>query len=339
MDTRNGILFPIIGFLVGATAGFIALYFALPSSPENAEQILRIIDPKIIYRTIEIRYALLTILSILGLGLLGAVLGVVFLLGSELREKSTKLRATLEVNRTKKEFISMILHHLRTPLSGMRWALKDALKNLGEADPHKKTIQMLYDENIRALNAVEHLVEASRASVGRIEYHFEVIPINELIVTITQSVEALGSSAQRKGLKLHTNIAPTSEDSVKVDKEKVGIVVQTLLENAITLTPKGGSIEISIEEKNNDLLFHIEDTGVGISKEDQPRIFLQFFRGKNARRIEPGGFGVGLYIAKVFVENHGGTIWFISEEGKGTMFTFRLPILRAATEKFLEKVS
>jgi len=104
------------------------------------------------------------------------------------------------------------------------------------------------------------------------------------------------------------------------DQEKVGLVIQNLLENAIKYTPEEGTIQISLGQEKNNILFKIKDSGVGIPQDQQNRIFTKFFRGSNVMRLETDGSGLGLYTAKNIIDAHKGKIWFESQEGQGTTF-------------------
>jgi signal transduction histidine kinase len=115
---------------------------------------------------------------------------------------------------------------------------------------------------------------------------------------------------------------------VEVDKEKIGLAIQNLLENAIKYTPASGNITISLEEKGESVLFKIKDDGVGIPQNQRDRIFTKFFRGSNVARMETDGTGLGLYTTKNIIEAHRGKIWFESEEGKGTTFYFTVPVAK-----------
>lgn len=110
-----------------------------------------------------------------------------------------------------------------------------------------------------------------------------------------------------------------------LDKEKIQMVIDNLLRNAIKYTPKNGKIVISVKKGKKEVNFSIEDNGVGIPKDQQKRIFTKFFRATNIRKIDTTGSGLGLYITKNIVNAHHGKIWFISKEGKGTTFFFNLP--------------
>ena len=117
--------------------------------------------------------------------------------------------------------------------------------------------------------------------------------------------------------------------TLSVDREKMELAVQNLLENAVKYTPEGGKITVSLEKDSHDVIFKIKDTGVGIPAAQHERIFTKFFRGDNVIRMETEGSGLGLYTTRNIIEAHKGKIWFDSKEGAGTTFTFMIPIPNA----------
>ena len=278
-------------------------------------------------------------LFIVSLGLFGLAAAFSFVLKKILARREYEMKILRTASKTKDEFISMVLHHLRTPLTGIRWSLKEVLKEPSTTDKQRSKLQKLYDESIRALGAVDHLIEASQASMERIVYNFELMRLEDFQQLAKKNITQLEPMAQGKKLSLQIEIPRASENSIKVDKEKITTIIQTLFENAVAYTQSGGSIKIRVEEKQNSFFFHISDTGMGIPKKDHSRIFLQFFRSENARRLEPGGFGIGLFLVKAFLKHHSGEVWFTSQEDKDTTFSFRLPIITSPTEKFLEQTS
>lgn len=307
-----------IGFLVGIFFGLTLItLFILPSGPTvPIENFIIVFDTALIFA-----------LCVYG-----------FLVRAAAHKYKIKLIAATEVNHTKDEFISMVLHHLRTPLTGVKWTLKETLKEQHISDAQKKTLAMLYEENSRALEAVEHLIEASRASIGRIEYNFQVFPVSMLQHVITDTTRSLAALANQKNITISVTSPHGSDTQIKIDKEKIQTTIQVILENAILYTSPGGRITISMEEKQSQVLISVADNGMGILEKDKPRIFLQFFRGENVRRKEPQGFGIGLYLAKIFIERHNGAISFESQESKGTKFTVTLPLISLPTEKFFEEI-
>ena len=315
----------IFTLFVGALAGvFLGGVFIIVSIP-----LLEFISSPA--KILEI--ALIMIASIA----LGTTFAYTFIIKRSLHQQTAKLVSALEINKTKDEFLSKVLHQLRTPLTGMKWSLKGMLEEMGESDTYKSRMLQLYEANDHALGAVEGLMQASQASMGRIVYNFEFLGMQNLQQLIEKNVRRLDSMAQEKEISLHIEMPPASKNSVRVDQEKIATIVQTLIENAVMYTKKAGTIRVYGEEKQSAFFLHISDTGIGIPLKDQPKVFLQFFRSKNAIQMQPSGFGIGLFLVKTFLKHHHGEISFTTEEGKGSTFSFRLPIINNSTEKLLEK--
>ena len=114
--------------------------------------------------------------------------------------------------------------------------------------------------------------------------------------------------------------------SLKFDKEKISIVFDNIFANAVKYTPEGGSIELKAFREKDAVVFKIKDSGIGIPKAEQEKVFSKFFRAKNAVSFQTSGSGLGLYVAKNIVEKHGGEISLESEEGAGTTVAFSLPV-------------
>ena len=111
-----------------------------------------------------------------------------------------------------------------------------------------------------------------------------------------------------------------------IDVEKIKIAIDNIINNAITYTPTGGKVTISLSGNKEEIEFSVKDTGIGIPENQQERIFTKFFRGANATKMETEGTGLGLFIVKNIIEAHGGKTWFESKEGVGTTFYFNLPV-------------
>jgi len=125
---------------------------------------------------------------------------------------------------------------------------------------------------------------------------------------------------------MEIDVPLSSSFSFKFDKEKIAVVFDNILANAVKYTPPKGKISIKSFRREKDVQFKISDTGIGIPKKDIDKVFSKFFRSKNAVSFETSGSGLGLYVAKNIIERHGGTITLESEEGKGTTFIITLPI-------------
>ena len=243
-------------------------------------------------------------------------IGTLMILHDVTREKA--------IERMKTEFVSISAHQLRTPLSAIKWTLKMFLDgDLGELTKEQREfLEKTYQSNERMINLINDLLNVARIEEGRYLYR----PVLADIVPICQSViDSYKEEIEKKNLKFEFK-RPKELPKVRVDIEKISLAIQNLLENAILYNLPGGKIEISLKLKENKIEFSIKDTGIGIPKDQQRRVFTKFFRAPNAMRMETEGSGLGLFITKNIIEAHGGRIWFESEEGKGTTFYFTLPV-------------
>jgi PAS domain S-box-containing protein len=229
-----------------------------------------------------------------------------------------------EIERMKTEFVSISAHQLRTPLSAIKWTLKMFLDgDLGELTKEQREfLEKTYQSNERMISLINDLLNVTRIEEGR--YLYRVVLTD--IVKICQSIaDSYKEEIKKRNLKMVFH-KPKKLPMVKVDVEKISLAIQNLIENSIRYTPAGGEIEIFLKSKKNEIEFSIKDTGIGIPKDQQHRVFTKFFRAPNATKMATEGSGLGLFITKNVVEAHGGKIWFESEEGKGTTFYFTLPI-------------
>jgi len=227
----------------------------------------------------------------------------------------------------KTEFVSLAAHQLRTPLSAIKWALRMLLDgDLGKiTDEQRDFVEKTYQSNERMIGLINDLLDVTRIEEGRYLYKPTLESIENLIQFV---VNAYKEEMERKNLELDFKKPEKKLPRAVVDVEKIRLVVENLLDNAVRYTPPGGRVTISLRyvEKEKEIEFSIKDTGAGIPKDQQARVFTKFFRGVNVMRMETEGSGLGLFIAKNIIEAHGGKIWFESEEGKGTTFYFTLPL-------------
>ncbi|MFA5714180.1 MAG: ATP-binding protein [Candidatus Paceibacterota bacterium] len=229
------------------------------------------------------------------------------------------------VEKMKTEFVSIAAHQLRTPLSAIKWTLRMVLDgDVGELeDDQKELLEKTYISNERMISLINDLLNISRIEEGKFLYRQEPGQLEDVVKAIVEGSQEL---LKMKKMKLSVDIPKEKLPDLNIDKEKVGIAVQNLLENAVKYTPEGGSIHISLEKIGREIIFKIKDTGVGIPGSDHKRIFTKFFRGDNIIKMETEGSGLGLYTTKNIIEAHQGKIWFESKEGEGTTFYFSIPI-------------
>jgi two-component system phosphate regulon sensor histidine kinase PhoR len=230
----------------------------------------------------------------------------------------TELR---RLDRVRRDFMANISHELRTPTASLK-VLAETLQEGAIDDPvvAKEFLDRINVETDRLTQMVNELSELSSIESGDIYLKKEPIEIGGVI---TEVVERLKPQADRAGLSLAVNI-PSDIPKVLADKERVEQVLVNLLHNATKFTHSGGRISCVAKLEGDNILVSVTDTGVGIPVDDLPRIFERFYKADKARA--GGGTGLGLAIAKHIVEAHSGKIWAESIEGKGSTFTFTLPV-------------
>lgn len=173
------------------------------------------------------------------------------------------------------------------------------------------------------IRLVDDLLEAAAMETARFQYHKTPQDIKKII---TQLVEIRTISAERKGIVFAFKKPKGRMPVMSIDEAAMKIALNNLLENAINYTPKGGKISVLMERNDSSLEIHIADTGIGVLPEDTERVFVKFFRGKNAMQTITSGAGLGLYIAKKIIEAHGGRISVRSNAGAGSVFSISLPL-------------
>ena len=246
----------------------------------------------------------------------GDYLGVMKIFYNVTREKN--------LDKMKSEFISIAAHQLRTPLSAIKWSIKLILdEDEGKINEGQKALLAKgYASNERVINLVNDMLNVSRIEEGRFGYFFVPEDFADALKIVLGTLE---NEIKERKIKVVIK-KPDSLPLVLMDKQKIVLVLQNLLENAVKYTPEEGRIEVTIEQGKNNLHVYIKDNGVGIPKEDKKKMFSKFFRASNVIRMQTEGSGLGLFICKNVIETHGGHIKFKSEEGKGAEFSFTLPI-------------
>jgi PAS domain S-box-containing protein len=228
-----------------------------------------------------------------------------------------------EVDRAKTEFVSLASHQLRTPLSSINWYTEMLLAgDAGEInDEQKKFLTEVYKGNQRMVELINALLNVSRLELGT----FAVDPEDTDVIALAQSVlDEQMPQIHERNIQLSTHLAPGTPHLL-ADPKLLRMVLQNLVSNAVKYTLPGGSLSVRVEPDADNIAITVADTGLGIPKEEQGRIFSKLFRATNARTSDTDGTGLGLYIVKSVVENAGGTIHFESTEGKGTTFFIKLP--------------
>ncbi len=228
-----------------------------------------------------------------------------------------------EVDRLKSDFVSIVSHELRTPLTSIKGYLDLVL--MGAAGPVNKqqaSFLEIAKANADRLNAlVSDLLDISRIESGKAVLDLKVTSLSEIIDQVARGLE---HEFEARGLTLKLDV-PANLPEILADPVRVAQILSNLLSNAYKYTQNGGAT-IRARLTSNAIQVDVSDTGIGISKEDQEKIFGRFFRAEDNLVRQQPGTGLGLNITKSLVEMHGGRIWLESEPGKGTTFSFTLPL-------------
>jgi signal transduction histidine kinase len=238
----------------------------------------------------------------------------------EIEDKSRQIEAA---NRHKSEFLANMSHELRTPLNAII-GFSEVLKERMFGELNEK--QAEYTDDIltsgqHLLSLINEILDLSKVEAGRMELELATF---DLPLAIDNARTFVRERATRHGINLDVTVDDRLGDFVG-DERKIKQILLNLLSNAVKFTPEGGRIGITARQADGAIEISVSDTGIGIAPDDQPKIFEEFRQvgSDGARKVE--GTGLGLTLAKKFVELHGGKIWVTSEVGKGSTFSFTLP--------------
>jgi len=239
----------------------------------------------------------------------------------ELAEDFNSMAAGLEhAEQLRRNLIADVAHELRTPLSNIRGYLEAIRDRVMK--PNAATIRSLNEETALLSRLVDELQELSLAEAGELKLVYQAEDITKLV---KQAVTPLQPQLAAKEISLSLDL-PDNLPLVNIDRQRVNEVLYNLLENAVAYTHKGGTINVAAAKQGDWVEVSVSDTGEGIPAEDLPNIFERFYRVDKSRARVTGGGGLGLTIAKRLVEAHGGTIKVQSKLGKGSRFSFTIPI-------------
>ena len=254
----------------------------------------------------------------------------------KVEEERVKLAAALEdlkaVDRAKSEFIDVVSHQFRTPLSGARWnseIIGDELLNITQEDLRVRLVEynrLIQEKIVFIINILEDIYDVL-AIEGR-ALAVEKKP-GQLWEIVADALKEQEKEAEREKISLAFDRSKAPLKEILLDPMKIRRICKILIRNAIHYTPENGKVTVSIWEGEMQgspvLVCSVQDTGIGVAPGDIPKLFTKFFRAKNAIKKIADGAGLGLYLVKRFVEAHGGAIWVESELDKGSKFTFAIP--------------
>ncbi|MDB5177807.1 MAG: Sensor protein resE [Candidatus Saccharibacteria bacterium] len=250
---------------------------------------------------------------------------------TELRTSNTQLR---HLDKTKDEFLSMASHQLRTPLTSVKGYLSMVLE--GDAGKVSETQKQLLGEAFSSSERMVHLIHdflnVSRLQTGK--FMLELHPY-DIVKLVEEEVRSLERTAETRNMKL--KLVNTIDHLIlNIDENKIRQVVMNFIDNALFYSHDDSVITVELKEVDGQVELRVIDTGIGVPKGEQAQLFSKFYRASNARKQRPDGTGVGIFLAKKVVTEHGGDVLFESEEGKGSIFGFTLPIEKLAVPLYKE---
>lgn len=252
---------------------------------------------------------------------------------AELAEANVKLKKDDQI---KTEFLSLASHQLLTPLSTTKGYLAMLLEgSFGEvSDKAKEALRRVFLSNERLIRLVDDFLNISRLEMGRVEYNFSKFDLKNLISELQKEYEF---KAKEKNLGL-TVVLEGKFPQIYTDREKFYQILSNLTSNAIHYT-SNGYVEIKIKfiEDINKFVISVKDTGIGLSPDEKIILFRQFVRVDGGRKINPQGFGLGLYLARILIKGLGGEIWAESEKEKGSVFYIEIPVFPSQKIKTQEE--
>jgi signal transduction histidine kinase len=240
-----------------------------------------------------------------------------------------ELRKLSESDVQKNNFIAMASHELKTPITSIKGYVQLLLNAFHKEKEEEKPLPPLLvrsslisvDKQVtRLTRLISELLDLTKIETGTLELKKERFSLNELAIETVEDILYTNTKHQ-------INLFHDFYAYVVADKDRIGQVMINFLTNAIKYSPESNKIDVTIHQAaNGHIAFRVTDYGIGIDKEEQKKIFERFYRAKGKEEQTYPGFGIGLFIANEFVEKHGGYVLVESEKGKGSVFTFTLPI-------------
>jgi signal transduction histidine kinase len=234
-----------------------------------------------------------------------------------------RLESLIELNRTKDEFISLASHQLRTPATGVKQYVGMVLEGFvgNISDAQRSILTKAYESNERQLRIVSDLLKVAQVDAGKVNLKKDSVNLISLTKDVIKEQEGTFKARQQKVEFKH----PRSIVLATIDKDRIRMVIENLLDNASKYSGEATSISVKITDEIDSISIIISDHGVGIAPADQDRLFEKFSRIHNSLSTHVGGTGLGLYWARKIVDLHGGIINVSSAENQGTTFTIHLP--------------
>ncbi len=259
----------------------------------------------------------------------GRIVGAIGIMRDATEEK--------DLDKIKTEFVSLASHQLQTPLTTINWYADMLLAGDAGALNAKQTefVEELHQGAHRMSQLVRSLLDVSRIEMRSLNINPEPTDIALVCRDLRHEMEPI-ISGKRLSFKLEQE---TGLPKLNIDPHMVRTAIQNIMSNAVKYTPEGGKIKLSLKKRPRGINLDISDTGYGIPREQQAKVFTKLFRGENILNKETEGTGLGLYIAKAIIDKSGGKIWFESEENAGTTFHVSLPVTHIKAQKGTTELS
>jgi len=239
----------------------------------------------------------------------------------------TDVSQQVRADRSREEFVSQITHELRTPLTNIR-AYAETLSSGMFDDPKVVTdcYNVITKETRRLSRLIEDILSISQMEAGSMQLVEDDVDVRALVSEAVRDVRGL---ADEKKIDLQMDLS-AKLGTTRGDRDKLAVVLNNLLGNALKYTPSGGSVHLGCKMSETELLITVKDTGLGIAPEDQHRIFEKFQRANDPDVQSETGTGIGLTTAREIVRRHGGEIEVMSEKGQGSTFVVKMPVKRTS---------
>ena len=227
-----------------------------------------------------------------------------------------------KLERVRRDFVANVSHEFKTPLTAIQGFAETLLAGaLDDKQNRGRFLEIILEHSRRLARLTDDLLKLSKMDADRLELEISQTSVTQFVATCLETAQR---RAVEKNLELIVEV-PSNLPDIAADRRRLAEVLQNLLDNAMQYTLAGGRITLSAAHIRREVVFTVADTGIGIPKADQPRIFERFYRVDAARSREVGGTGLGLAIAKHLVEVHDGRLWVESEIGQGSQFHFSVP--------------
>lgn len=230
------------------------------------------------------------------------------------------ITAEVMASQARDQFISHVAHELKSPLNVIHMYVESMLEPDIEADQRIQSINVINDEVERLNNLINNLLNISKIEAGSINLNIQRVKLAEFL---TDTYDSVARSGHNQHIHFELSV-PGSLPNIQFDKELIRVALNNVLTNAVKYNNPGGKVSLVAEETAEHVTIKISDTGIGISKEDQQRIFEKFYRSGDEQVTQRGGHGLGLALAKEIVQLHHGTLVLQSEPGQGSEFTISL---------------